>query len=92
MIKKNGKRPLLRDRNPKLHWPTHAVTFRLPGMTAREALNLIEVLGQLDQAIWRVYGDAMADEMGLYKIEWNNPHPPDNPLSSTQQTQSEIDF
>jgi hypothetical protein len=92
MIKKNTKRPLLRDKNPKLHWPSHAVTFRLPGMTAREALNLIEVLGQLDEAIWRVYGDAMADEMGLYGIEWHNPDPPDAPLPLPQPTQSETDF
>jgi hypothetical protein len=89
---KKKKRPLLRHRNPKLNWPSHPVTFRLPGMTAREALNLIEVLGQLDQAIWRLYGDAMADEMGLYGIEWSNPDPANDPPSVHQPTQSEMDF
>jgi hypothetical protein len=40
------------------------VTIRLPGLTAQEAWTIAALLEQLQRAIWRVHGDAMADYQG----------------------------
>ena len=38
--------------------------LRLPWLTAEEAWALATILEQLQQAIWRVHGDAMAEYQG----------------------------
>ena len=39
-------------------------TLRLPWLTAEEAWALAAILEALQQAIWRVHGDAMAEYQG----------------------------
>ena len=40
------------------------VTIRLPRLTAQEAWAVAALLEQLQRALWRVHGDAMADYQG----------------------------
>jgi hypothetical protein len=48
------------------------VTIRLPGLTVQEAWTVAALLEQLQRAIWRVHGDAMADYQGAVLPD----HPP----------------
>ena len=64
---------LLRNNNPNVPWPSCSVTIQLPAMDGRGALQIIEILGQIDRAIWRTHGERMADELGMYGIEWDAP-------------------
>jgi hypothetical protein len=48
------------------------VTIRLPGLTAQEAWVAAALLEQLQRAIWRVHGAAMADYQGAVFPD----HPP----------------
>ena len=48
------------------------VTIRLPGLTAQEAWTVAALLEQLQRAIWRVHGDALADYQGAVLPD----HPP----------------
>lgn len=49
--------PLTKRRAP-------GASLRLPWLTAEEAWTLAAILEQLQKAIWRVHGDAMADYQG----------------------------
>jgi hypothetical protein len=45
------------------------VTLRLPRMTPEEAVLLADVLEELVGAIWKTYGDAMADHLAAIDPE-----------------------
>jgi hypothetical protein len=48
------------------------VTIRLPALTPQEAWAVAALLEQLQRAIWRVHGDALADYQGAVFPD----HPP----------------
>ncbi len=43
--------------------PTHAALISLPALSAREAETLIDLLGQIQGALWDTYGDAIAGQV-----------------------------
>ena len=60
---------------PRPTWTTRRgprVTIRLPGLTPQEAWAVAALLERLQQAIWRVHGNDMADYQGAVCPD----HPP----------------
>jgi len=74
--KQKRKYPLLINSNPKIPWATHTVALSLPLCSGKQALQFIHILGELDRAMWCLYGDSMVNELNLYGVEWSSD--PDN--------------
>jgi hypothetical protein len=64
---------------PPSRAPSSIVSLAIPAMTSREAERLIDLLGQLQAALWQAHGDAI---LASAEQEVDGPHgsdPDDDP-------------
>lgn len=65
---------------PPPHSPSSIASVAIPAMTSREAERLIDLLGQLQAALWQAHGDAIlatADQ----RVDGHRGSDPDDDLS-----------